>query len=319
MARNTHLNVARKRKNDEFYTRRETIERELRFYEEELRGKVVYCNCDDYRYSQFYSYFKENFDRFGLKELFSSNYSTVGEAYIARFDGISEHLTRLEGSGSYTGEDDEEIKDVLKFADVVVSNPPFSLFKDYIPFLVNKEKDFIVLGTINAVTYVDIFPLIRDSKVFPGNNFNIAEEFVVPEEYEEFVKTRRIEDGRLLSKISNIAWYSTFLRKDREGVEGSVYYDPDLHPTYDNYEAIEVSRVKNIPKDFDGVMGVPVNFLSVYNPREFIIVGSNRGRSQCLNRYYGRSSFINGKETYKRIFIKRRNDFNITHGEGAII
>lgn len=318
MARNTHLNIARKRSNDEFYTRRETIERELRFYEEELRGKVVYCNCDDYRYSQFYKYFKENFERLGLKELISSNYSTEGEAYIVRFEGDSERLTHLTGSGSYTGNDDEEIKVALKQADIVVSNPPFSLFKEYIPFLINNGKDFIVLGTINAVTYVDIFPLIRDGKVIPGNNFNVAEEFVVPEEYEKFIKVRRDEDGRLLSKISNIAWYSTFPRKNLGIINESIYYDSNTHPTYDNYEAIEVSRVKDIPKNFNGVMGVPVNFLSVYNPREFIIVGSNRGRSQCLDRYYGRSSFINGKETYKRLFIKRRNDFNITHGEEAI-
>lgn len=320
MANNSHLNVAKKRRNDEFYTQRESIERELKYYEEELQGKVIYCNCDDYRSSQFYEYFKDNFRRFGLKELISSNYSTDGIASIARYNGFTENVAQLKGTGNYTGEDDEEILEALEQADVVITNPPFSLFKEYIPFLVDNKKDFIVLGSINAVTYVDIFPFIRDGIIIPGNNFNVAEDFIVPEEYAEVVKVRRDENGNLLSRISNIAWYSTFPRKIKIAREGGILYDPELHPQYDNYDAIEVSRVKNIPKDYRGVMGVPVNFLASYNPDKFIILGSNRGRSQCPNRYYGRSSFLNGKETYKRIFIKRvrKHVENVLETKGAV-
>ena len=306
MAGNAHLNVARKRQNDEFYTKTDTVERELKHYGSKLRGKVIYCNCDDYRSSNFYKYFKHNFSRLGIREVITSNYSETGESFLTRYDGTREEVLKLSGTGSYTGEQDEAVVAALQDAHVIITNPPFSLFKQFIPFLINNAKDFIILGTINAVTYVDIFPYIRDGLIYPGINFNTSEEFYVPDEYEGVVNTSRDGCGRLISTISNIAWYTTFRTCSKSLPVGDVKYNPITHPTYDNYDAIEVSRVKEIPSDFIGVMGVPVNYLSHYSPAEFEIVGSNRGRNQDPSGYYGRSTFLNGRETYKRVFIKRR-------------
>lgn len=303
MNKNKHLNKAKNLKNDEFYTRIQTIERELTHYSKHFKGKIVYCNCDDYKDSNFFAYFKNNFDHLNLKKLIATNYSQQG-GEKATYDGQQLFVEALNGNGDFRNE--ENIK-ILKEVDIIVTNPPFSLFREYIAQLIEYNKDFITLGNINAVTYVDIFPHIRDGKILTGVNFDVSEEFTVPDSYKGIVKTTINDEGLLVSKIQNIAWYTSLKHNIEKRMELTKNFNKNTYEEYDNYDAIEVSKIGNIPKNYDGVMGVPVNFLKDYCPSQFKIVGSNRGRKQDSEGYYGRSTYIDGKETYKRIFIKHKD------------
>lgn len=302
LSKNKHLNKAKNLKNDEFYTQLETIERELKHYKKHFKDKIIYCNCDDYRFSNFFSYFKDNFNELGLKKLIATNYTETGESYKATYTNNNLQVEELNGDGDFRS---SEVAKLLKVSDIVVTNPPFSLFKEYISHLVNHNKDFIILGSINAVTYIDIFPYIRDEKIFTGVNFNVSESFIVPDSYKDIVKTSINDNGELTSKISNIAWYTTLVHDVEKYMSLNKIFKDGEYRKYDNYDAIEVSKVGDIPKDYNGIMGVPVNFLKDYSPKQFKIVGSNRGRKQDPTGYYGRSTYIDKKETYKRIFIKR--------------
>lgn len=288
--------------NDEFYTQMETIERELSYYKKNFKDKVVYCNSDHYKYSSFFKYFKDNFKSFGLKKLIATNYSKNNNGYKAVYDGISLHIERLKEDGDFRSQESIEL---LKEADLVITNPPFSLFREYIAQLINYKKDFIVLGNINAVTYIDIFPYIRDQKILAGVNFNVSESFLVPMEYSKIIKTKLNSKGQLVSTIPNIAWYTTLNHNVEKYIKLTKSFNEEDYKKYDNYDAIEVSKVGDIPKNYEGVMGVPVNFLKDYNPKQFKILGSNRGIKQDNTGYFGRSTYIDGKETYKRIFIKK--------------
>lgn len=301
MSKNKHLNKAKNLKNDEFYTQLHTIERELSHYNEHFEDKIVYCNCDNYETSNFFTYFKNNFNKLKLKELITTNYSETG-GLKTTYDGSQLIVESLDGKGDFRN--DENIA-ILKKVDIVVTNPPFSLFKEYIAHLIKHDKNFITLGNINAVTYADIFPHIRDGKILPGANFNVSEEFVVPDSYKDIVKTTTNKKGELISKISNIAWYTSLKHNVEKHMSLTKVFNEVDYRKYDNYDAIEVSKVGNIPKDYNGVMGVPVNFLKDYSPNQFKIIGSNRGRKQDDTGYYGRSTYIDGKETYKRVFIKK--------------
>lgn len=279
-----------------------TVERELKHYSKHFKNKIVYCNCDDYRYSSFFKYFMKNFDELGLKGLIATNYSNK-KGTMAIYDGKCLVVRELIGNGDFRS---GECVDVLKKSDIVITNPPFSLFREYIAQLIEHNRDFITLGNINAVTYVDIFPHIRDGRILTGVNFNVSEEFGVPSSYKDRVRTTIDNNGKLVSRISNIAWYTSLEHEVEKYMELTKSFNENDYKKYDNYDAIEVSRVGDIPKDYGGVMGVPVNFLKDYNPKQFQIVGSNRGRKQDSEGYYGRSTYIDGKETYKRIFIKHK-------------
>lgn len=301
--RNKNLNRAKKSKNDEFYTLYKDVKSELKHYTNHFKDKIVYCNCDDYRESNFFKYFKNNFNKLGLKKLISTNYSDDGESsYKAVFDGVELVVSSLRGDGDYKS---DECLNVLKMADIVVTNPPFSLIREYISELSKYDKNFIILGNINIITYVDIFPLIRDGKMWSGYNFNKPVEFLVPDDYELNSSGRIGADGNKYIKIGNIAWYTNLEIEKDNHYKFTKKYNTNKYLKYDNYSAIEVSRVKDIPKDYDGVMGVPVTYLGIHNSDEFEIVGSNRGVAQDTNGIYGRSSFINSKETFKRLFIRR--------------
>lgn len=334
---NRNLGLARVNKNDEFYTRLEDIENELRHYRHHFKDKVVYCNCDDPRVSNFFHYFSYNFDFLGLKKLITTCYQSQEMDLFSQHD--SERAIKLE----YTGEKDggnvpkpesigieylkedgdfrsEECIEFLKQADIVVTNPPFSLFREYVAQLIEFDKKFLILGNANAITYKEIFPLIKENKIWIGHaSMNSDMFFNVSDEYaEELVKTKkegsgyRIINGKVKAR-AKVAWY-TNLNHRRRYEELILYkrYNPDDYPEYDNYKAIEVSRIVDIPEDYDGIMGVPVTFIDKYNPDQFeIIWTTDRGGDgylEDLKKPYDRydAPVINGQGKYKRIFIKNK-------------
>jgi hypothetical protein len=339
---NETLNAASKTKNDEFYTHITDIERECYHYKNHFEGKTVYCNCDDPYKSEFFKYFAMNFNQFGLKKLIASCYigSPVANTQLSLFDDEraenkttkSPHrieitevadenadaaidladvelllrnkknaLTRLQGDGDFRS---AECIETLKSADIVVTNPPFSLFREYVAQLMEYEKKFLIIGNINAITYKEIFKLIKENKLWLGLN-NGPKKYIAPDKKEYDHPAATAENGVRLISMGNTGWFTNLdVKKRHENLMLYKQYNPAEYPKYDNYDAIEVSKVSAIPADYDGVMGVPVTFLDKYNPEQFELLGSNRGVDQDPNGIYGRGSLINGKETFKRLFIK---------------
>lgn len=226
--------------------------------------------------------------------------------------------TPLNGDGDFRSEESIEL---LKLSDIVVTNPPFSLFREYIKQLIDYDKKFLIIGNMNAITYKEVFPLLRDNKVWLGNNYKVnagAMFFEIPEKIANLEQVREVktnESGKkvYITRVQGIRWFTNIDHGRRHEplqlmTEKEVIKFTTKKPfeKYDNYDAIEVSLVKNIPSDYKGVMGVPVSFLDSYNPDQFEILGSNRGVDQDPNKIYGRGSYLNGKEVYKRLFIKHR-------------
>jgi hypothetical protein len=321
---NTQLGHAKAARRDEFYTQLPDIERELKHYRAQFKDKVVYCNCDDPRVSNFFTYFSYNFEKLGLRKLITTSYMSQQRDLFSQHDseraisleyvgmrnpdgGVPDPedigINLLEGDGDFRSEESIEM---LKQADIVVTNPPFSLFREYVRQLVDYDKKFLIIGHQNAIVYKEIFPLIRDDKVWLGYGFrrNMAH-FI--SSYEDTASDADHRDGMI--RVSGVQWFTNLdVSKRHEDLILYKTYDPETYPTYDNYDAIEVSKTPEIPMDFDGVMGVPVTFLNKYNPDQFEIVGSNRGVGQDPNGVYGRGSILNGKETFKRLFIRSRSN-----------
>lgn len=304
---NAALHRAKREKNDEFYTQKKDIEKELIYYYSHLKDKIVYCNCDDYRKSKFVEYFMENFDKIGLKKLISTGFSNAGQGTYSEYDGKVFKTGFLSGNGDALG---EECTEILKQADVVVTNPPFSLFRKYVSHLMKYGKKFIIIGNGNAVTYKEIFPYIKDNKMRIGASKGMggkAMEFVVDEKFYDATKgtANKIENGKCYVGVTMCCWF-TNLEHNKQNEDLILYkhYNPTEYPKYDNYDAIEVSRVENIPMDYEGVMGVPISFLDKYCPTQFEIVGLDRYVED--NPRYGHRFHINGKETYARILIRRK-------------
>lgn len=288
---NKSLRQARQAKNDEFYTQLSTIEQEVMHYRKHFKGKTVYLNCDDPRESNFFHYFSYNFERLELKKLIASCYKSQDFNLFSLHD-VNEKAVWLE----YTGETDggrvptaeaigvnyfesdgdfrsEESIELLKEADIVVTNPPFSLFREYIAQLMEYDKKFLVLGNMNAITYKEIFPLIKDNKMWPGVAFNKTMKFEVPEHYdtEKAIK----EDGKRLIQVPAISWWTNldYPRRHEDIILFREYKgNEDKYPKYDNYDAINVDKVADIPKDYQGIMGVPITFIGQWNPEQFEIV-----------------------------------------------
>lgn len=295
---NTNLHRAARAKNDEFYTRYDDIEAEVMKYRKQFAGKVVYLPCDDpaEKKSEFWSFFVNNFERFGLKKLIATHYDEDGKAYkiwidsdsssddyIDDADALQEDLI---GNGDFRS---PECVEILKECDIVCTNPPFSLFREFIDVLITNNKQFLVIGNQNAFTYKEVFKLIKANKIWTG--YNMVKKFIQP-------------DGSLKA-FGNVCWFTNMSTTKR--VEKLVLvksYNPIDYPKYDNYDAIEVSRVTNIPKDYDGVMGVPITFIDKYNPEQFEILGDSRYHddSDVANDI----NFINGKGLYRRVLIRRR-------------
>jgi len=267
--RNRNLGAARKAKNDEFYTQLPDIERELKHYKNHFKNKVIYCNCDSEQ-SNFVRYFKENWEALGIKKLLHTGYD------------------KETGAGDFRGRESLEL---LQEADIVVTNPPFSLFREYIDCLMEHDKKFLVIGSMNALTYKEVFKYFKDNRLWLG--INNVKEFTTPQ-------------GET-KKIGNITWFTNLFRKKRnEELFLFKKYNKKDYPTYDNYNAIEVSKVADIPVDYFETMGVPITFLSKYNPEQFEITGTQRWfYDESLGITNGKT-LLKGKETYDRIFIKRR-------------
>ncbi|MBR3085393.1 MAG: adenine-specific methyltransferase EcoRI family protein, partial [Kiritimatiellae bacterium] len=288
---NSDLNAAKKAKKDEFYTQLSDIQEELRHYKEHFRGKTVLCNCDDPRVSNFFHYFAYQFEALGLKRLITTCYKNQTPDLFSQND--SERAIWLEYSGDKNGNripDPEEIGirqfegdgdfrsqeciELLEQADIVVTNPPFSLFREYVAQLVKYDKKFLIIGSQNAVKYKDIFPLIMANKVWLGVKSGNME-FKVPQDSEPRV-TRFWQDeaGQKWRSLGNICWFTNLdHRRRHEELILFRNYAPETYPRYINYDAIEVGKVENIPCDYDGTMGVPITFLDKYNPEQFEIVG----------------------------------------------
>ncbi|MCD4829447.1 MAG: adenine-specific methyltransferase EcoRI family protein [Candidatus Cloacimonetes bacterium] len=291
--KNKNLHKASKAKRDEFYTQLSDIERELKHYKKHLKDKVVYCNCDDPRVSNFFHYFSYNFEKLGLKRLITTCYKNQDMDLFSRNDSEQaiyleyygdkncNHvpdpeeigIKHLKGDGDFRS---RETIELLKQADIVVTNPPFSLFREYVAQLVEHGKKFLIIGSVNAITYKEVFRLIKDDQVWLGPSIRSGDrEFGVPDDYPLQAAGFRIDAaGKKYIRVKGVRWFTNMDFKERyEDLILYKKYNPGEYPTYDNYDAIEVSKTKDIPVDYDGAMGVPITFLDKYNPDQFEIVG----------------------------------------------
>ena len=291
--KNRSLHKAKSSKQDEFYTQLSDIEKELKHYKAHFAGKVVYCNCDDPRVSNFFHYFSYNFEKLGLKRLITTCYKNQNMDIFSQND--SEHAIYLEYSGDKNGNsvpDPEEIGiehlkgdgdfrseesiALLEQADIVVTNPPFSLFREYVGQLVKYKKKFLIIGNINAISYKDIFKLIKENRIWLGASIHSGDrEFGVPDYYPLNAAGFRVDSaGRKFIRVKGVRWLTNLDYDERhEEMIPFNKYSPSKYPSYDNYDAIEVSKTADIPMDYDGAMGVPVTFLDKYNPDQFEILG----------------------------------------------
>jgi hypothetical protein len=337
---NGNLNSARSAKNDEFYTQFPDIEKEMSAYLEHdpdvFRDKTILLPCDDPEWSNFTRYFLMNFTALGLKKLISTSYApdrktasvpatdfessspeydpskteSRGKIFTVSRDTIDHALLTLddlewqylEGDGDFRSAEVTRLRDE---ADVIITNPPFSLFREFLAWIVEANKQFLIVGSMNAITYKEVFPLIKANRVWSG--CSNPKGFTSP-------------DGQL-KKFGNVQWYTNIdhnrrheplslmtMERNLKHSKHQAIKDAGRYLEYDNYNAIDVPHTDAIPSDYDGVMGVPISFLDRYNPDQFELLGSNRGIGQDPNGVYGRSSMLNGKETFKRLFIKHRRE-----------
>ncbi len=329
------LTAARKAKKDEFYTQRVDIENELRHYKAHFAGKVVLCNCDDPRQSEFFRYFSENFEKLKLKRLIATCYKSQDVDLFSQKDCERAIKQIYEGdkNGNMVVDDDEvgvfELKgdgdfrseeciELLKQADIVVTNPPFSLFREYVAQLVKYGKKFLIIGNQNAITYKEIFPLLKNNEMWLGFGFrgNVAH---FKSRYEDVATASDHREGMI--RVSGVMWFTNLdITKRHEKLPLYKKYTPAEFPQYDNYDAINVDKTSDIPFDYDGVMGVPITFMDKYNPEQFEIIWQASGNTRASapsdvlkNVGYhihpedrGGCGVVKGKRVYSRILIRRR-------------
>ncbi len=316
-ATNELLQKAKKLKSDEFYTQLSDIERELQYYKEHFRNKVVYCNCDNPQTSNFFRYFVSNFKELGLKKLIASCYvEQSNDLFNTEIKGNGFFYEYVEGKTGmptvsdivyFNGDGDfrsSESIHLLKQSDIVVSNPPFSLFREYVSQLVKYDKKFLIIGNINAITYKEIFKLIKDNKVWLGINLGRGiSGFIVPEHYNLYGTEVRIDDmGNKIISPNNCLWLTNLETNQRnEDIILTQRYvgNEAKYLRYDNCNGINVNKTQDIPIDYAGYMGVPITFLHKYNPNQFEIIKFRKGDD-------GRDLSINGKCPYFRILIKNK-------------
>lgn len=326
---------AKDAKKDEFYTRLPDIEKELVHYRDYFRDKVVFCNCDDPYESNFFKYFALNFNALGLKKLIATCYDgspfaqqelplfpvdeneqkrkayKVEISEVPDLDGngstdltdvqlllkSSDHNVKaeLKANGSF---DSPECIELLKEADIVATNPPFSLFREFLALLEKYDKQFIIIGNTNALTYKETFKMFQEDKIRTGyTNFNVGMFFQVPDNWEKF---HHIEDGKKIARVSTSCWLTNLpVSKHKEELILIKKYTPEEYPKYDNYEGINVNTYTDIPCDYEGAMGVPVTFLDKYNPEQFEIIKFRKGDDD-------KDLTINGKSPYFRILIRNK-------------
>lgn len=295
-SKNKNLHKAKDSKKDEFYTQLSDIERELKNYKSHFKGKVVYCNCDDPRVSNFFHYFSYNFAKLGIKkliatcfknqnmDLFSKNDSE--QAIYLEYDGDKNEnnipdpneigIIPLKGDGDFRS---KECIELLKQADIVVTNPPFSLFREYVAQLIEYDKKFIIIGHQNAISYREIFKLIKENKMWLGYGFKGGAGHFINKHYEDYATAGDHKEGMI--RVSGVTWFTNLdISKRHEDLILYKNYNPEEYPTYENFDAINVNKTKDIPIDYTGNMGVPITFLDKYNPDQFEIIGlgiSNSG------------------------------------------
>lgn len=292
-SKNENLHKAKKAKNDEFYTRMEDIEKELAYYQDFFKDKVVYCNCDHPIESNFPRYFLLNFEKLGLKKLIATYFIKDGKGWVGTKEKDGEYtVEQLEGNGDFRS---EECIEFLKHADVVVTNPPFSLFRDYVKQLMDYNKKFLIIGNGNAVTYKYMLSKIISNEIRIGVSKGVGGHFwmIANKEFKVIDASTKEKDGHTLVDISLACWF-TNLKNERgkEELDLSATYNPTDYPKYDNSDAIEVGKVKDIPKDYYGVMGVPFSFIDKWCPSQFQIL--------CVL-----NPKLKGKWKYKRLLIQR--------------
>lgn len=350
---NKNLNAAKVAKKDEFYTQLSDIERELQHYWPHFRGKVVLCNCDDPYESNFFKYFALRFNQLGLKKLICTCYNgspVQGNELILHFEGFDDEPTKVaykveitevkdeNGDGAVDLSDvryllqnnnnvmstlktgdfrSQECIDLLKEADIVVTNPPFSLFREYIGQLMEYGKKFLIVGRQMNITYKEFFPLIQENKVWLGYGFKgAAAHFITP--YEDIATAGDHRKGMV--RVSGVTWFTNLeIPKRNEEIDLVCRYTPEEYPKYDNYDAIDVNRTQNIPYDYDGIMGVPLTFLDKYCPNQFEIIWQASGNTRAsapkeILKEVGYSihpedrggcAVVKGKRQFTRIFIRR--------------
>lgn len=334
IATNKNLQHAKTAKNDEFYTTLSDISKELKHYKGHFKDKVVLCNCDDPRVSNFFHYFSYNFEKLQLKKLITTCYKSQSMDLFSQND--SEKAIYLEYTGDKSGDNvpnpeeigiihlqgdgdfrSKECIDLLKQADIVVTNPPFSLFREYISQLIEFDKKFLIIGTWNVITYKEIFPLIKDNKVWIGINSNRNfSGFIIPKHYNLSGTEARIdENGNRIVSTNNTCWF-TNLDNTKRHEELILYkkYIPEEYPVYDNYNAIDVSKTNEIPMDFKGIMGVPITFMNKYNPDQFEIIASDTEIKEGLfpdiinKKWVGKidRGYIKGRRMFARLLIKNK-------------
>ncbi|MDR3130477.1 MAG: adenine-specific methyltransferase EcoRI family protein [Treponema sp.] len=326
---NKDLHGAKKAKKDEFYTRLTDIEKELNNYKQHFKGKTVLCNCDDPRVSKFFYFFYASFHTLGLKRLIATCYKNLctdlfsqnldEKAVYCIYDGKDRSNDKytdydtfirqnewgiLKGDGDFRS---PECIELLKQADIVCTNPPFSLFREYVAQLIKYGKKFVIIGNINAVTYKEIFALFKENKIWLGQSIHSGDrEFGVPDSYPLDAAGFRVgEDGKKYIRVKGVRWFTNLDYKElHEKLTLYKRYNEKEFPKYDNYDAIEVSETKDIPQDYDGVMGVPITFLDKYNPDQFEILGDSRYHDG--QDFPEDINFVNRKGLYRRILIKRK-------------
>ena len=292
MAGKEALTKAKKVKNDEFYTQLADIEKEMKYYKKHFKNKSVFCNCDDPEWSNFWKYFSLNFDHLQLKKLIATHYEQNKQSYKLEMyrdeAGVHTEIKTLKENGDFRSQESIEL---LKEADIVVTNPPFSLFREYMAQLMEYKKKFLIIGNKNAITYKEIFPLLKDNKIWIG--YNSPNEFKKP-------------DGTITKQVAGLTrWFTNLdISKRHEGVILYKNYTSEEYPEYDNYKAINVDKVTDIPVDYNGTMGVPITFLDKYNPEQFEIVKFRKGNDEKDLVYKNE----NGKiiQPYFRILIKKK-------------
>ena len=357
---NTGLKNAGKAKKDEFYTQLTDIEKECQHYAKHFKNKVIFCNCDDPFESNFFKYFAIYFNVLGIKKLIATCYkgSPIANTQLSLFDHESKDnkttksphkieiteltdedndgatglpdvkliltnrkgaLTRLKGDGDFRS---DECIELIKEADIIVTNPPFSLFREYIAQLMEYKKQFLIIGNVNAITYKEVFPLFKKNKVWFGISIHSGDrEFGVPPYYPLTAAGSRVDEkGNKFIRVKGVRWFTNLDHKQRHD-ELILYkkYIKEEYPHYDNYDAIEVSKTAEIPADWNGAMGVPITFLDKYNPDQFEIIGLANDKREKNDAFIQAEPYnldeqhknfvgfvLNGKATYARILVKRK-------------
>ena len=346
MAKRADLGAAKAAKKDEFYTQLTDIEKEMRYYRKHFKGKTVFCNCDDPFESNFFKYFVLNFNRLGLKKLIATCYATspIANQQLSLFDVVGDdepvenksykavvtkvydttgdggvdmfdvaelfkqhenELTELQGDGDFRS---KECLALLDEADIVVTNPPFSLFRDYVATLVERKKHFIIIGNVNAITYKEIFPLLKRDEMWIGASIHSGDRaFYVPDDYPLNAAGCGVDaDGRKFIRVKGVRWYTNLdFRQRHDELILAKRYVPEKYHMYDNYDAINVDKTADIPCDYDSIMGVPITFLDKYSPDQFEIVALGH----LKDNFTPTKTYINPK--------KHRKDGTVVSGESV--